>query len=331
VKSRFSTLAVLAAVSLGGFVSACGGGSSGDSPTPSATPMPTPSSAAAITSDTANAKVHITIGSKNFTEQEVLGEIYAQGLRAAGYTVKTRLDVGDQDATHRALLAGRIDAYPEYTGTALLSFFGMRPGELPKDPKAAYEAAKQGFAGEDPPLVAFPPTPFSNSNEVAVTRATAQKYRLRRISDLRRAARQLRLYGSPECRRRLDCLRGLEKIYGLRFASFTPVRLGRRHEVLASGRADVSIVFTTDPQIKRRGEVLLVDDKGMFPPYNTTLVARKELTDAAGPDLAKTVKLLQEQLTDENMQELNARVSLDGKPPSEVAREYLQETGLIGA
>jgi osmoprotectant transport system substrate-binding protein len=331
VSSLFRTVAVLAAVSLGAFVSGCGGGSSGGSPTPSATPVPTPDSAAAITRDAANAKVRITIGSKNFTEQEVLGEIYAQGLRAAGYTVRTRLDVGDQDATHRALLRGRIDAYPEYTGTALLSFFGMRPGELPKDPKAAFEAARQGFAREDPPLVAFPPTPFSNSNEVAVTRATAQKYRLRKISDLRRVAGQLRLFGSPECRRRLDCLRGLEKIYGLRFKSFTPVRLGRRHEVLATGRADVSIVFTTDAQIKRRGEVLLEDDKGMFPPYNTTLVARQAVADAAGPDLAKTVKLLQEQLTDDNMRELNARVSLDGRAPAEVAREYLQETGLIGA
>jgi osmoprotectant transport system substrate-binding protein len=101
--------------------------------------------------------------------------------------------------------------------------------------------------------------------------------------------------------------------------------------VLRSGRADVSIVFTTDPQIKREGEVLLEDDKGMFPPYNSTLVVRQDVADMAGPDLAKAVNILQEQLTDENMQELNARVDLDMKSPAEVAKEYLQETGIVEA
>jgi len=108
-----------------------------------------------------------------------------------------------------------------------------------------------------------------------------------------------------------------------------PVAIERRHEVLSSGRADVSIVFTTDPQIQREKEVLLEDDKGMFPPYNSTLVMKQETADQAGPDLAKTIDLIQEQLTDENMQELNARVDLDKKDPAEVAKEYLTETGLI--
>jgi osmoprotectant transport system substrate-binding protein len=144
-------------------------------------------------------------------------------------------------------------------------------------------------------------------------------------------AGRLTLYGSPECRRRRDCLLGLESVYGLRFKRFVPVPIPQRHTVLKSGRADVSIVFTTDPQIKRDGEVLLLDDKGMFPPYNSTLVVRKDIADTAGPDLAKTVKILQEQLTPENMQELNARVDLDHKTPAEVAKEYLQETGLVAA
>ena len=109
-----------------------------------------------------------------------------------------------------------------------------------------------------------------------------------------------------------------------------PVDVAQRHEVLTSGRADVSIVFTTDPQIQRENEVLLEDDKGMFPPYNSTLVMKQTTADEAGPDLAKTIDLIQEQLTDENMQELNARVDLDKKDAAEVAKEYLTETGLIG-
>jgi osmoprotectant transport system substrate-binding protein len=261
----------------------------------------------------------------------VLGEIYAQGLAAAGYTVQTDLNLGDQDTALKALKGGQIDAYPEYTGTALLSFFGKKADQLPKDPQAAYEEAKQGFAGETPPLVAYPPTPFTSSNEVAVTKATATKYKLKNISDLSKVAGKLILYGSPECRKRLDCLLGLQQVYGLKFKKFVPVDIAQRHEVLSSGRADVSIVFTTDPQIKREGEVLLNDDKGMFPPYNSTLVVRKDVADKAGGDLEKTVGILQEQLTDENMQELNARVDLDKKAAGEVAKEYLEETGLITA
>jgi glycine betaine/choline ABC-type transport system substrate-binding protein len=102
----------------------------------------------------------------------------------------------------------------------------------------------------------------------------------------------------------------------------------QRHEVLQSGRADVSIVFTTDPQIKRNGEVLLEDDKGMFPPYNSTLVVRDQTVEQAGPDLEEVVSEVNDNLTDEAMQELNARVDLDKETPKAVASQYLQETGL---
>jgi osmoprotectant transport system substrate-binding protein len=142
-------------------------------------------------------------------------------------------------------------------------------------------------------------------------------------------ADKLVLYGTPECRQRLDCLLGLEKTYGLKFKKFVPVAPDQRHEVLQSGRADVSIVFTTDPQIKRNGEVLLEDDKGMFPPYNSTLVMKQETADKAGGDLPKVLDQLQKPLTDDAMQELDARVDLDKKDPAEVAKEYLAETGLV--
>jgi osmoprotectant transport system substrate-binding protein len=323
-------LLVALALACTGAAAGCGGGSSGDVLGGSPTPSPVDSGpATTIKRNPADKAVTLTIGSKNFTEQRVLGEIYAQGLAAAGYTVRTQLDLGNQDMALKALKDGVISAYPEYTGTALLSFFGKKPSELPHSSQAAYLEARAGFAATNPPLVAYPPTPFTSSNEVAVTRATARKYHLHRISDLKRVAGQLALFGSPECRTRLDCLRGLQTVYGLRFKSFTAVPVGRRHDVLRSGRADVSIVFTTDPQIKREGEVLLEDDKGMFPPYNSTLVVRKDVAAKAGPDLGKAVAILQQQLTDENMQELNARVDLDHKSPTEVAREYLQETGIV--
>jgi len=314
-------------------VSACGGSSndstssqsSSGTPAASAAPSETPSKA--IVSDPANAKVSLKIGSKNFTEQKILGEIFAQGLVAAGYTTSTDLNLGDEQTALKALKGGQIDAYPEYTGTALLSFFGKTAAALPKDPQAAYQEARGLFAKQG--ITAFPPTPFTDSNEVAVTQATAKKYDLKTISDLAPVASKLTLYGTPECRQRLDCLLGLEKVYGLKFKKFVPVAPDQRHEVLQSGRADVSIVFTTDPQIARNHEVLLKDDKGMFPPYNSTLLMKTALATRAGADLPKVIAQVQKPLTDAAMQELDARVDLDKKDPAEVAKEYLQETGLV--
>jgi osmoprotectant transport system substrate-binding protein len=320
-------LILLLALSLAVLVAACGDDDSADT---AAAPTQSSSDAGGggkIQRNDANAKVQLTIGSKNFTEQKVLGEIYAQGLEAAGYTINKDLNLGDEKTALAALKSDEISAYPEYTGTALLSFFGKKANELPKDPQAAYEEVKKDFAADG--LTAFPPTPFTSSNEVAVTKATAEKLGLKNISDLSGKSQDLTLYGSPECRQRLDCLLGLQQVYGLKFKKFTPVDIAQRHDVLTSGRADVSIVFTTDPQIQRENEVLLEDDKGMFPPYNSTLVMKQATADKAGADLAKTISLIQEQLTDENMQELNARVDLDKKDPAEVAKEYLTETGLI--
>jgi glycine betaine/choline ABC-type transport system substrate-binding protein len=303
-------------------VGACGGETDGGSGA-GTTPLPP-----TIVRHASNARTTLTIGSKNFTEQRVLGEVYAEGLKAAGYKVRTDLDLGDQDSALKALEAGRVDGYPEYTGTALVAFFGVPPSRLPHDPQTAYQQARRGFAARG--LVAFPPTPFRDSNEVAVTGATARRYGLHKISDLSRVAGRLTLAGSPECRHRTDCLLGLQQVYGLRFKRFMTVPLGKRHTVLANGRADVSIVFTTDPQIRRAGEVLLHDDRRMFPPYNSTLVVRKAVADRAGPDLARTIAILNSQLTATNMQELNARVDLDRQPAAQVAREYLRQTGLVG-
>jgi osmoprotectant transport system substrate-binding protein len=320
--SRWIALLMLLFVALA--LGACGGDdddSGDDNASSSAEQAPT----AGIQKNDKNASTKLVIGSKNFTEQKVLGEIYAQALAAAGYDVSTELNLGDENTALKALEQGDISAYPEYTGTALLSFFGVTADKIPKDGLVAYAKAKEGFAKKD--LTAEPITPFVSSNEVAVTKETADKYGLAKISDLSKVANKLTLYGTPECRQRLDCLLGLEKVYGLKFKKFVPVDIALRHEVLTKGQADVSIVFTTDPQIKREGFVLLDDDKGMFPPYNSTLVVRNDVLAKAGPDFDKVVADVSKGLTDEVMQELNARVDLDKKTPDVVAGEYLKEAG----
>jgi osmoprotectant transport system substrate-binding protein len=282
-----------------------------------------------IRSNPANARTTIRVGSKNFTEQKVLGEIYAQGLKAAGYEVETELSLGDEKIAQRSLARGTIDGYPEYTGTALLSLCGVPSDEVPKDPDQAFRDARACLAEDG--FTAFPPTPFTSSNEVGVRQQTAERGNLQRISDLKPVDGEFTLYGSRECRRRADCLLGLERIYGLRFKAFVPVDIDRRHEVLTSTAGPVaSIVFTTDPQIKRENIVLLEDDRGMFPPNNSTFVVRDEVARKAGRDLPRTIAMLQTGLTDEVMQELNARVDLDDETPAAVAEQYLLDAGLIG-
>jgi osmoprotectant transport system substrate-binding protein len=321
-KSRWLMLLLLLLVPLA--VGACGGDDNDDNDGGSTPAAETPSGG--IQKNTKNASVKLTIGSKNFTEQKVLGEIYAQALGAAGYSVSKQLNLGDEKTALKALKQGDISAYPEYTGTILTSFFGKKAEDLPKNNEEAYKQAKFSLGTEG--ITALPPTPFVSSNEVGVTKETADKYHLSKISDLSKVASKLTLYGSPECRQRLDCLLGLEQVYGLKFKKFVPVDISLRHQVLKSGQADVSIVFTTDPQIKREGFVLLQDDKGMFPPYNSTLLLKKTTADKAGPDLQTVVTQVNKGLTDEVMQELNARVDLDKKTPDVVAGEYLSESKL---
>jgi glycine betaine/choline ABC-type transport system substrate-binding protein len=280
-----------------------------------------------IQSNSANAQTTVTIGSKNFPEQFILGEIYAQSLEAAGFKVKKELNLGSEQIAFRAVKSGQVDAYPEYTGTALVNFFKVETKDIPKDPQEAYDQAAADFKKEG--LTAFAPTPFTDSNGFAMTKTRAEELGVTKLSDLADKAQDLTLYGPPECRQREDCKLGLEQVYGLKFKKFTPVDLELRHEVLEKGQADVSLVFTTDGEIKAKDLQLLEDDKQLFPPYNVSLVARDEIVDKAGGDFQTTVEAVQAGLTTEVMQELNSRVTLDKEKPADVAATYLKETGYI--
>lgn len=326
-------LSVLALAALPA-LAACGSGddSSSTSTSGSATSTSTSSDATtgsgtAITKDAANAKVTLTVGSKNFTEQKILGEIYAQSLSAAGYKVKKALNLGDENTALKSLETNQISAYPEYIGTALTALFSVKTQDVPAGTQAAFADLQKKLATKN--LVGLPPTPFTDANEVAVTQATAKKYNLKKISDLAKVAPQLTLAGSPECRQRLDCLLGLQQRYGLKFKKYTATDLAQRSTVLTRGQAQVSIVFTTDAANKRDKLVLLEDDKGIFPPYNVSFIVRKSDANKAGPDLAATIANVNKQLTVANVQELNARVDLDKETPKDAAAQYLKSFGYV--
>src|SRR5512132_17826 len=275
-----------------------------------------------------NHGIEITVGSKNFTEQYILSEIYAQALDAAGYDVKTELNVGPEQIALDALRRGQIDAYPEYTSTALTSFFKFPPEDVPADAQQAFNESRDDF--DKLGLVAFPPTPFSSANAVGLLTETADRLGVSKISDLEGISQDLRLYGSPQCRQRVDCLLGLERYYGLKFKSFTPVHISRRYEVLSKDEADLSILFTTDAQLFVSDDyVILDDDKGVLPAGNVLFVARKQTAYRARPHPADTIESVQRNLTLDVMQELNARVDVDGEKPQETARRYLVEFGYI--
>jgi glycine betaine/choline ABC-type transport system substrate-binding protein len=285
-------------------------------------------SAQVITRNADNAGVSITVGSKNFTEQFILGEIYAQALQAAGYKVKKDLNLGSEQIAFKALKGGDLDGYPEYTSTALTSFFNVKATDVPSDAQQAVEQSRDQFAKEG--LVASDPTPFTSANAVGMLKKKADDLGVKKVSDLEDKSQDLTLYGSPECRQRPDCLVGLEQDYGLEFKRFVPVDIGLRYEVLDKGQADLSIIFTTDAQLStRRDVVTLEDDKKVFPPGNVTFVARKSKMDEAGADMQKTIELVQGGLSVNVMRELNARVDVDREQPRQVARAYLRESGYV--
>jgi osmoprotectant transport system substrate-binding protein len=320
-KAALALIATIAALACAVFVAACGGGDDNGSTTGA-------SGGKVIQSNSANGNVTVKVGSKNFTEEFILGEIDAQALEAAGYKVKRDLNLGSEQIAFKALKNGNIDGYPEYTSTALTSFFGKKATEIPSDAKQAVDEAQADFAKVG--LVAFAPTPFTSANAVGMLKKKADQLGVRKVSDLEGKSQNLTLYGSPECRQRPDCLVGLEQDYGLKFKKFVPVDIGLRYEVLDKGQADLSIIFTTDAQLSTRKDVVtLEDDKHAFPPGNVTFVARKATVDKAGPDMQKTIELVQQGLTEKVMRELNARVDVDRETPRQAAREYLRESGYI--
>jgi glycine betaine/choline ABC-type transport system substrate-binding protein len=275
-----------------------------------------------------NNGVQVTVGSKNFTEQYILGEIYAQALEAAGYDVKTQLNLGSEVIALRALEDGEIDAYPEYTSTALTSFFKTPPEDVPADAQQAFEDSQAEF--EEKGLTAYPPTPFSSANAVGLLSERANELGVESISDLEGKSQDLSLYGSPECRQRVDCLVGLEDNYGLQFQKFTPVDIGLRYEVLDKGDADLSILFTTDAQLSESDKyTILEDDQQLLPAGNVLFVARTQTVNEAGPDFGEVVESVQQDLSLEVMQELNARVDIDKEEPAQAAEAYLKEFGYI--
>lgn len=228
----------------------------------------------------------------------------------------------------KAIKAGRISGYPEYTSTALGSFFDVPASRIPSNAGRAYREAKARLAGEG--IVALPPTPFADSNAVGILTSSARKLGLKDISDLSGKSRNLVLAGSRECRSRTDCLAGLESDYGLSFKRFKPLAIGLRYAALDRRQADLSILFTSDAQLATSGRyTILRDDKGLIPSGNVIFLVSKKVADRAGRDFAATIEKVQGNLTLPVIQALNSRVDIGKQAPAAVAHQYLTALGYV--
>jgi osmoprotectant transport system substrate-binding protein len=269
----------------------------------------------------------VKVGSKNFTEELILGELYAQSLEHAGLTVTRRLDLGTTDIAMAALHRGEIDLYPEYTGTALVNVLHQPPDS---DPKRSYDTVAEQYRAKYD-LVWLAAAPLNDTQGLATTRAVAAKYgNLRTLSDLAPKAAQLRLGAVTEFLSRADGLPGLRKTYGgFRFRDVKIIDNGLKYQALLRGDVDVVLAFTTEGQLKADDLVLFADDKRLFPVDQVAPVVRKAALDAK-PALREPLDRLAPLLTNDAMQSLNLLV--DGpqkKEPADVARDFLKQHGLV--
>ncbi|MFS8855037.1 quaternary ammonium transporter [Synechococcus sp. H60.3] len=267
----------------------------------------------------------IVVGSKDFTEQFILGEMYALALEAAGLAVERKLNLGGTPVAHAGLLSGEIDLYPEYTGTGLLTVLKLPSSS---DPAQVYATVAREYERQFQ-LVWLDPAPMNNTQALAMTRARAAELGITTLSDMVARAGELVMIGPPEFQAREDGLPGLRAVYGnFRLKAYKAVDPGLRYQGLVNGEADVAVAFGTDGEIAAFDLVVLKDDKQLFPPYQVAPVVRKDTLEA-NPGIATALNALAPLLTDEVMQRLNYEVSGKRKEPAEVARSFLVEAGIL--
>lgn len=267
----------------------------------------------------------IKVGSKDFTEQFILGEMYALVLEDKGFKVERKLNLGGTPVAQAALSSGQIDIYPEYTGTGLLTVL-KQPAN--SNQKQVFDTVAKAYK-EKFNLVWLEPAPMNNTQALVMTQEGSQKYGIKKISEMAAKASQLTIIGPPEFEVREDGLAGLKKAYGdFKIKKFVPTDPGLRYQILNNGQADVAVAFGTDGEISAFKLVVLEDDKKLFPPYQVAPVVRQAVLEKT-PGIRDALNAIAPKLTNETMQKLNYEVSGKKREPAEVAKEFLAKEGLL--
>jgi len=270
-------------------------------------------------------KPGLTIGTKDFTEEFVLGQLYTQALEAKGYTVTLKENIGATEIIDKALTSKTIDAYPEYTGVSLSVV--AKNDILAESPEQTAELVKEFYEGRG--QVVSEATPFQDTDAIATTKEFATENKLTEVADLKKLD-SFSLGARPEFKSRFNGLKGMEQVYGIKNAKFKQLALGLQYPSLDKGDVDTANVFSTDAQLSSGKYTVLEDPKGVFGFQNVYFVINKDKYDAVGGqefmDVINSVNAL---LTDDAMQSMNAAVDLDKKDPAEVAKAFLEANKLL--
>ena len=262
----------------------------------------------------------VRVASKDFTENEIVAEVYALALEDAGIEVERIFDVGSS-VIHTSLISDEIDIYPEYTGTGLISILGLDPIT---DPQEVYDTVKDAY--EEQFSVTWLDYSSANDGQGLVIRTeAADEYGIITISDLQQNATELRFASQGEFDERADGIPALEAVYGpFDWKSSKVYDNSLKYQVLASNEADVSPAYTTEGRLTEEQFTLLVDDKQVWPPYNLAPVVRDEVLEAH-PEIAEVLNAVSAAFTTENITELNALVDIEGEEYSDVAKAFYEE------
>ena len=262
----------------------------------------------------------IRVGSKDFTENLVVSEIYALALEDAGYEVERIPNIASS-VVHTSITNDEIDLYPEYTGTGLLVILEM---EMETDPQKVYDTIKAEYA-EQFDLTWLDYAQANDSAGLVIKTSVAEKYGIETISDLQKNASELRFASQGEFDLREDGLPGLTKAYGeFNWKSSTVYDNSLKYEVLKNDEADVAPAYTTEGQLTNKEEfTVLVDDNNFWPPYNLAPVIRNEVLEE-NPEIAEILNNISSTLDTETVTGLNAKVDVDGQEYEAVAKEYFE-------
>jgi osmoprotectant transport system substrate-binding protein len=287
----------------------------------------TPTTVATTTTSTlaGTGKPAVTIGDKNYTEQFVLGQLYLQALTAQGFTVTINQNIGPTDVTRQALRTGALTMYPEYLNTFDSAVAGLRRGYRSRP--SAYRAAALYAIPNG--LVLLEPTPFSDTDAIAVTVAFARDNHLRTIYDLRRVAATMAMAGPPQFAAAAPGLPKLSSAYGVTPERFVGMPVGAQYGALNTGAVQAAYVNSTDGPLASGDYRLLADHRRIFGWGNIVPVVSAKALAAEGPAFAETIERVDRMLTTPVMRQLNAAVDVAKQDPAAVAKQFLQTHGLL--
>jgi len=267
----------------------------------------------------------IVIGTKNFPEEYLLGELYKQALDAKGFSVTNKGSLGSTELIQTALTSGKINFYPEYTGVIVQVVFhhNFSPNSAAKTTALARKLeATKGFT-------VLNATPFFDTDVVAVTNATAKKYGLKSIPDLKKVG-SFKFAAFPECQTRNTCLAGYKKQYGLTDVTFVPLASISAYTLLDQGKILAADVFSTDPPLGKNSKyTVLADPKHVTGFQNVVPIVKTSVAQAAGSSFANAVNAVSAKLTQEAMVAMNKAVIVDKQSPAAVAKAFLKANGLV--